>query len=117
MLREGGVAVVERQQKRASCVVRGASDCKLLQRQGTPPRPRQRGHLPRKDGTAHARHAELERAADAVVAEDWGNRQCGHIHVNTAQVTSAKTSPSNVDFSVNAQARRYQIDICHSASV
>jgi len=83
-----------------------------------PPRTRQRGHLPREAGPAHSSDAQLEGAADAVVAEDGGRRrQCGHIHVNTAQVMNAKITPSNVDLSVMAHDRRYQIDICHSANV
>ena len=115
---EGGVAVVEGQQKRAWCVVRRAWLREFVQRQCVPAGAGERGHLPRKDRPAHARDAQLERAADAVITEDRrARRQCGQSHPNTAQVTSAKITPSTVDLSVIAQDRRYQIDICHSASV
>jgi len=90
----------------------------MLERQCLPSSLRQRGHLSRKDRPAHPSHAELERAADTVVTEDRGRcRQCGHIHVKAAQVTSANITPSNVDFSVMTHDRRYQIDIWYRAKV
>src|SRR6266513_3216410 len=91
---------------------------KLGQRHCPPTRTRQRGHLPRKDRPADARDAQLERAADAVIAEDRRvRRQWGQSHPNTAHVTAAKMSPSNVAFSDIVTDRRYQIVICQSASV
>lgn len=62
---------------------------KLVERQGTPPRPRQRGHLPLEHRTAHSGHAQLERAADAVITENRWVRQFGHSHATTAHVTAA----------------------------
>src|SRR6266516_2650873 len=103
--------------RRASCVVRRAWRGEFGERQRPPAVAREGAHLSGKDRAAHPSHAELERAADAVIAEDGRVGQCGHIHVNTAQVTSAKITPSNVALSVMAHARRYQMDICHSASV
>ena len=89
---------------------------KFGEAQRSPPRASERGHLPRKHRSAHPSHAELEWAADPVIAENW-DRQWGHIHVKTAHVTSAKMTPSSVDLSVIVHARRYQIDIWNSASV
>ena len=90
----------------------------FIERERPPACAGERGHLPRKDRPAHPSHAELERAADTVVTEDRGRcRQCGHIHVKAAHVTSAKITPSNVDFSVMAHDRRYQIDIWYRAKV
>src|SRR5882762_10394169 len=89
----------------------------LLQRHSTPSGTRQRRHLSRKDRPAHPSNAQLERAADTVIAENGrGCRQC-HSHVKTAHVTSAKITPSNVDFNVMAHDRRYQIDIWYRARV
>ena len=42
----------------------------FLQRQRPPAGAGERGHLPREDRAAHPSDAELERAADAVIAED-----------------------------------------------
>src|SRR6266699_251114 len=91
---------------------------KLVQRQCPPTRTRQGGHLPCKDQPADARDAQLERAADAVITEDSRvRRQWGQSHPNTAHVTAAKMSPSNVALSDIVTDRRYQIVICQSASV
>jgi len=117
MCRERLVSIVKRQQKRARCAVRRARDCEFVKREGSPSGAGQRGHLPSKDRAAHTSHAELERAADAVITENGWINQWGHIQVNTAHVTIAKMMPSNVALSVMLQARRYQIDICQSASV
>ena len=118
MLGEGCIAVVEGEQKPAWGVGCGEWDSELVEGHRSPTRARERRHLPHKDRTACSSDAQLERAADAVITEDRRKRrQCGHIHVNTAHVTSAKTTPSNVDLRVIAHDRRYQIDICHSAKV
>ncbi len=114
---ERGVAVVEGQEERAACGVRRLPG-EFREGDRLPSRTCHCRHLPCEDGAAHPSDAQLERAADAVVAEDGGKcRQCGQSHTNTAQVTSAKITPSNVDFSVIVQDRLYQIDICQSASV
>src|SRR5258705_9093316 len=112
------VSIIKRQQERLPRRHVGTSArCILVERQCLPSSPRQCGHLPRKDGPAHSSNAQLERAADTVIAENRGGcRQC-HSHVNTAHVTSAKITPSNVDFSVMSHDRRYQIDIWYRAKV
>ncbi len=114
---EGGVAVVEGQKERAWGVVRGAWGCEFIEGERPPASAGERRHLSRKDRPAHPSNAQLERAADTVIAENRGKcRQC-HSHVKTAHVTSAKITPSNVDFSVMTHDRRYQIDIWYRAKV
>src|SRR5256886_9664682 len=68
---EAGVAVVEREQKLVARRRDGTSDGgrELVQRLGSPPRPGERRHLPLEHSTSDARHAQLERSADAVIAQ------------------------------------------------
>ena len=97
----------------------GAWGREFLECHCAPPRACERRHLARKDRPAHPSDAQLERAADAVIAEDGSAvlDQCGHNHVNTAQTTRAKRTPSNVAFNDIATDRRYQMVICQMATV
>jgi hypothetical protein len=70
VVRERGVAVVERQQERPWYGMRAAWVRKIRERERPPPRARQSRHLPGKHRSAHPRHPKLERTADAVIAED-----------------------------------------------
>jgi hypothetical protein len=52
------------------CSMRRFLVCELCEGKGPPPSAGQGRHLPGKDRTAHPSHPELERAANAVVAEN-----------------------------------------------
>src|SRR5438876_11171732 len=77
-LRQRGVAVIEGEQEGRLTAngrsVRAESLDELAEGEGRPPRSRERGHLTLEDGLGHARDTQLERPANAVVAQHGRTR-------------------------------------------
>src|SRR5438128_11634932 len=77
-LRQRGVAVIEGEQEGRLTAngrsVRAESLDEPAEGEGRPPRSRERGHLTLEDGLGHARDTQLERPANAVVAQHGRTR-------------------------------------------
>src|SRR5437899_2743600 len=96
-LRQRGVAVIEGEQEGRLTAngrsVRAESLDELAEGEGRPPRSRERGHLTLEDGLGHARDTQLERPANAVVAQHGRTRPRTLRHCASAPPPPAPPPP------------------------